>query len=147
MSAAAGVLFTDRHDRLLLVQPSYKQHWDIPGGIVEPGELPRQAAKREVKEELGIDCGVGRLLVVDNVTLPSGDLLTAFIFRGGRIDPEEIRVDGEEILGWDWCDLAMVFARTQTAPIFQRRVIAAMRASIATFGGSRTEYLESRSVA
>jgi 8-oxo-dGTP diphosphatase len=143
MKAAAGVLFTDRNDRVLLVQPSYKQHWDIPGGIVETGETPRQAAAREVKEELGITCTVGRLIVVDAVTLSSGELLTAFVFRGSRIDTGSIRLDGKEILAWAWCDLAAHVELTRTAPIFQARIIAAMRASIA----GRTEYTESGSVA
>jgi 8-oxo-dGTP diphosphatase len=37
---AAGALFSDEHDRVLLVQPSYKDMWEIPGGYVEPSESP-----------------------------------------------------------------------------------------------------------
>jgi 8-oxo-dGTP diphosphatase len=37
---AAGVLFFDEHDRVLLVDPSYKPGWEIPGGYVEAGESP-----------------------------------------------------------------------------------------------------------
>ena len=47
---AAGVLFRDVEGRILLVKPSYKEGWDIPGGYVEPGESPKQAAAREVRE-------------------------------------------------------------------------------------------------
>ena len=61
--AAAGVLFSDNAHRILLVQPTYKDHWDIPGGYVETGETPVQAAAREVREELGIEAAVGPLLV------------------------------------------------------------------------------------
>src|SRR2546427_4897446 len=52
---AAGVLFRDPDGRVLLVKPTYKAGWDIPGGYVEPGESPKQAALREVREELGIE--------------------------------------------------------------------------------------------
>jgi len=62
---AAGVLFRDAQGRVLLVKPTYKDGWDIPGGYVEPGESPKQAARREVLEELGIEPPIGRLLVVD----------------------------------------------------------------------------------
>src|SRR5262245_11071573 len=64
-STSAGVLFYDEGGHLMMVVPSYKDYRDLPGGIVEPGESPRQAAIREVREELGIDPPIGRLLVVD----------------------------------------------------------------------------------
>ena len=64
-TVAAGVLFFDEEDRVLLVQPTYKDHWDLPGGYVETGETPAQAAAREVREELDLDVSVGSLLVAD----------------------------------------------------------------------------------
>ncbi|WP_306369386.1 NUDIX domain-containing protein [Nocardiopsis sp. CC223A] len=62
---AAGVLFFDHLGRVMMVVPSYKDHRDLPGGYIEHGETPSQAAAREVKEELGITPPLGRLLVVD----------------------------------------------------------------------------------
>ena len=52
---AAGALFLDAEGRVLLVHPTYKDTWDIPGGYVERGESPAAACRREVLEELGID--------------------------------------------------------------------------------------------
>lgn len=40
----AGVLFFDGSGRVLLVDPVYKPQWEIPGGVVEGGESPRDAA-------------------------------------------------------------------------------------------------------
>nr|WP_202446906.1 NUDIX hydrolase [Streptomyces sp. SID5468] len=65
---AAGVLLFDDHDRVLLVDPTYKPGWEFPGGVVERGEPPTRAAAREVAEELGLELGPGhplRLLVMD----------------------------------------------------------------------------------
>ena len=58
--AAAAVLFTDPEGRVLLVEPTYKPTWEIPGGTVELNESPFAAAAREVKEELGLDHFEGR---------------------------------------------------------------------------------------
>jgi 8-oxo-dGTP diphosphatase len=94
---AAGVLFRDADGRVLLVKPSYKDGWDIPGGYVEPGESPKQAARREVSEELGIDVEVGRLLVVDWAPHPNeGDKLL-FIFDGGQIGNRVAAPSDDEI--------------------------------------------------
>jgi len=49
---AADALFVDEQDRVMLVRPTYKNHWDIPGGYVEEGKTPLQACMREVSEEL-----------------------------------------------------------------------------------------------
>jgi ADP-ribose pyrophosphatase YjhB (NUDIX family) len=72
-----------------MVRPTYKDYWDIPGGYVEPGESPRAACQRELKEELGLALQVGRLLVVDWAPQPGeGDKLL-FIFTGTGIDPKD----------------------------------------------------------
>lgn len=83
---ASGVLFRDKDGRVLLVKPTYKAGWEIPGGYVEPRESPKDAARREVLEELGIDVRIGRLLVVDWAPHPrEGDKLL-FIFDGGVLN-------------------------------------------------------------
>ncbi|MGC4863764.1 NUDIX domain-containing protein [Micromonospora sp. DT41] len=96
---AAGALFFDREGRVLLVRPSYKKHWDIPGGYVEPGESPRAACIREIQEELGLTPAVGPMLVVDWAPAEhEGDKLL-FIFDGGSLGAEQERdirfADGE----------------------------------------------------
>ncbi len=86
----AGVVFTDVDDRVLLVRPTYKEHWEVPGGIVEASESPHEAAAREIAEELGIYRPVGRLLCVDWV--PPRDPKTdglMFLFDGGRLASED----------------------------------------------------------
>jgi 8-oxo-dGTP diphosphatase len=112
---AAGVLFFDDHDRVLLVVPSYKNYRDIPGGYVEHDETPREAAIREVQEELAITPPIGRLIVADwapNQT--EGDKLL-FIFDGGVLANEyltKIRLDPEELTGYDFHDVANIHELT-----------------------------------
>ena len=66
--ASAGALIFDRGGRLLIVNPTYKAHWTIPGGVMEAdGETPWEACRREVWEEVGLRVEVerGRLVAVD----------------------------------------------------------------------------------
>ena len=80
---ARATLF-DEERRLLIVKPVYRDGWLIPGGSVEQDESPREACEREVREELGFDVRIGRLLCVD-YTARDGDKPDAlqFVFHGG----------------------------------------------------------------
>nr|MDT0662598.1 NUDIX hydrolase [Micromonospora sp. DSM 115978] len=82
---AAGGLFFDDEGRVLLVRPTYKPHWDIPGGYVEPGESPRAACMREIREELGLNVEVGPLLVVDWAPADGEGDKVLFIFDAGSL--------------------------------------------------------------
>jgi 8-oxo-dGTP pyrophosphatase MutT (NUDIX family) len=100
--ASAGVLFRDAQGRVLLVEPTYgTEPWEIPGGGLDEGESPLAGAHREIKEELGLDLPLGRLLAVDWVP-PSPDgrpALTNHLFDGGVLDDAQIAslrlTDGE----------------------------------------------------
>ncbi|WUH92763.1 NUDIX hydrolase [Streptomyces sp. NBC_00433] len=88
---SADVLLRDEQGRVLLVKPTYKPGWDLPGGMAEANEAPDDAARRELKEELGLDVTLHGLLVVDWVP-PHGpwDDQLAFIFDGGILSREEV---------------------------------------------------------
>jgi ADP-ribose pyrophosphatase YjhB (NUDIX family) len=63
---SAGALIFDRAGRLLILKPTYKSGWTIPGGVMEAdGETPWEACRREVAEECGLDIGTGRLACMD----------------------------------------------------------------------------------
>jgi 8-oxo-dGTP diphosphatase len=63
---AAAVVVEGR--RVLLTQRKAGTHlagaWEFPGGKVEPGEDPREALRRELREELGVEARVGEIVDV-----------------------------------------------------------------------------------
>jgi 8-oxo-dGTP diphosphatase len=64
--ASAGAMIFDRKRRLLILKPTYKSGWTIPGGVMEAdGETPWEACQREVREECGLHVRSGRLACVD----------------------------------------------------------------------------------
>jgi 8-oxo-dGTP diphosphatase len=63
---SAAVLIED--GRVLLTQRKAGTHlagaWEFPGGKVEAGEDPREALRRELTEELGIEATIGEIVDV-----------------------------------------------------------------------------------
>lgn len=103
--AGAAVLFRDTAGRILLVEPNYRDGWALPGGTIESddGETPRQGARRETLEEIGLDVEPGRLLAVDWVHGTARPPLVAYLYDGGVLgedDLKAIRLQEEELLSW-----------------------------------------------
>lgn len=138
-AAAAGALFSDADGRIMLVHPTYKDYWDIPGGYVEPGETPHQTCVREVEEELSIRPTIGRLLVADWAPTPRDGDKILFVFDGGQLTRDQraaIRFGDAELSEYRYVDPDAV--RTLSIPRLARRLehaIAAQRAET-------TRYLE-----
>ncbi len=123
----------------MLVRPTYKKGWDIPGGYVEATEAPRETCIREIWEELGIDVELGQLLVADWAPSPEeGDKLL-FVFDGGSLTAQQlaaIRLQTNEIAEYAFRELSEV--TESLIPRLARRVLAA--AGARTTG--QTVYLE-----
>jgi ADP-ribose pyrophosphatase YjhB (NUDIX family) len=128
---SAKVLFRDTAGRVLLVEPSDKVGWGIPGGTVEAGESPWTAASRELSEELGLDQPVGRLLVVDYLPPRDSHLeRVVFVFDGGLLDEpavERMNFPDGEIISASFHTLAE--ARSRMKPLLADRLDAAAHAA------------------
>ncbi|MDA1358664.1 NUDIX hydrolase [Glycomyces luteolus] len=126
---SADVLIRDPAGRILLVKPTYKPGWDLPGGMCEANESPADAARREINEELGIGIEIGRLLCVEWVP-PHGpwDDLLAFIFDGGRISTDAIiHLDGKEVDQYSFCTLTD--AQQRLRPRARPRLASSLQAA------------------
>ena len=90
--ASAGALLHDGAGRILVLKPTYKSGWTIPGGqMEEDGESPWDACRREVVEETGLVVTGGRLVCVDFLPLrPDRAGGVRFLFDCGVI-PESDR--------------------------------------------------------
>jgi 8-oxo-dGTP diphosphatase len=136
--AAAGALLLDGDGRVLLVEPTYKPSWEIPGGGIEPDETPYAACVRELGEELGLPLRPGRLLVVDWAPREGVDRVL-FVFDGGTLAPEQeaaIALPPDELASWAYVPPEEVPQRT--VPWLARRIAAALAAR----ADGATRYLE-----
>lgn len=131
--AAAGALFLNEEGHVLLVNPTYKPVWEIPGGVVENFEAPRIACVREIEEEIGLCIEPGELLGLDYAASTArGREVLRFIFWGGVLTPAQIasiRLPAEELSEFGFFDLAT--ARTLLSPKLGEQVarILAARAN------------------
>ncbi|MEV6021579.1 NUDIX hydrolase [Streptomyces sp. NPDC052036] len=127
--AGAAVLFRDTAGRILLVEPNYREGWALPGGTIESddGETPRQGARRETLEEIGLDVEPGRLLAVDWVHGTARPPLVAYLYDGGVLgedDLKAIRLQEEELLSWRLVPREEITGRLPGA--LGRRVLTAL---------------------
>ena len=127
---AATAFLRDEQGRVLLVNPSYKELWDLPGGAVEADESPHAACRREVAEELGLDRPPGPILAVDWVAArperPEGLLV---VYDGGVLPEAEISrivlADGELT---EFAFVAPDEVATRVTALLARRVASCLEA-------------------
>lgn len=105
---AAGALLY-HGARVLIVKPTYKDTWNLPGGVIDALESPLAACLRECQEELGIAVQIDRLLIVDWVAepFPGAHDALKFIFGGPELDAltlQRIVLPAQELSEWRLVD-------------------------------------------
>jgi 8-oxo-dGTP pyrophosphatase MutT (NUDIX family) len=139
--AISQMLVRDHDGRVLLCNLTYKQDWDLPGGVVEVGESPQLAVTREVSEELGLTIPAGRLLLTDWLPPWGGwDDALCLVFDGGVHDAaitDTIVRETREIRAAEFCTLEQ--ARERCADFTARRVEAAIIGADDGVGPAYTE--------
>jgi ADP-ribose pyrophosphatase YjhB (NUDIX family) len=127
---SAGALIFDATGRLLILKPTYKTGWTIPGGVMEAdGETPWEACRREVREECGIDVRAGRLACTDfRPARPGRPGGIRYLFDCGQADDAAlaaITLQPAEIAEYRLASVDT--ALTLLRPAIRRRVRAATR--------------------
>jgi 8-oxo-dGTP pyrophosphatase MutT (NUDIX family) len=98
-----AICVVERDDgALLLLRQSYRNRWGFPGGLLEKGEEPPDAAKRETAEEVGLDIEVtGEPAVV----VDPGPRRVDIVFRARPVDAsavDDIRPTSPEVVECRW---------------------------------------------
>jgi 8-oxo-dGTP diphosphatase len=136
---AAAALLRDEQDRILLVKPTYKDGWFLPGGVIEEGESPLAACLRECEEELGVTPGLDGLVCVDWGPPQDGvGAVNIFVFSGEitRDQLAVIRLPPDELS--DHTLVAPARLAEFVPPHIDRRLESCMRAA----AGPTVAYLE-----
>ncbi|GAA3865514.1 NUDIX hydrolase [Streptomyces sedi] len=138
---AAGVLFFDERDRVLLVDPTYKPGWEFPGGVVESGEAPTLAAAREIVEELGLTLGKEPTPLVIDWEPPRarGFGGIRLLFDGGVLPAErleELRLPADELRAW------RLVTEAEAEQLLDARRFNRLRAALRARAEGAPRYLE-----
>ena len=81
----------------------YPSYWDIPGGSVEENELPREAALREVMEEVNQKIRINKIIHEDSQFDASKDtVFTRLVYAGRITEQRDIILDPEEHSDFVW---------------------------------------------
>ncbi len=80
--SSVAVILEDAAGQALIVKAHYKPYWSFPGGVIDKDETPKEAAIREVKEEVGIALDAANLEFVAVIDRKSIDAQTyQFVFK------------------------------------------------------------------
>lgn len=109
MGVGAAVVVRNARGQILLVQRSAHQFgagkWCFPCGYVEWGEDIRDAARREAREEAGIEVELGEPVFVETNFHQPGKPTVGVWFDARMLDPNATPVAGDDAAGVGWFDL------------------------------------------
>ncbi|HEY9764908.1 MAG TPA: NUDIX hydrolase [Chroococcales cyanobacterium] len=90
----------EKDEKVLLVRhrKGEKKYWLLPGGGVDYGETLEECARREVREETGLEIQVKKMLYLSEAICPKGTRHILNLFLLGEITGGELKKGEEEIL-------------------------------------------------
>lgn len=91
--ASASIILEDAAGMVLIVKAHYKEYWTFPGGMLDIGESPKQAAIREVFEEVGIVLDESAVTFGWVASRTSRQLMTyQFVFKAALSEDDKSKV-------------------------------------------------------
>ena len=134
-------LIRNEEGKILLVQDATRQRkWGLPGGGLKFKEIPTHALVREVKEEVGVEAHVGKLLgIFAQQKTPGIVILFEAVITNGKPQP-----DGKEVAAWQFLSLdEMLIKREEIKPAQLSMVFQVLRAQEFPIFGDFTPRAES----
>lgn len=127
---AAGAILEG--GRVLLTRRKAGTHleglWELPGGKVQPGEDPREALRRELQEELGIDVTVGEILDVTFHRYEEAQKAVLLLFFEATRLAESPDPRALDVAAFEWADARGL--RPDRFPPADRAVLEKLRAKL-----------------
>ena len=126
---SVAALPVDEDGRLALVRqyrhPVGRAMWEAPAGLLEKGESPDEAIRREIEEEVGRRAGELEPLAVFHPTPGFCDEVL-HLFRASRLTETPVRRDDDEILDVKWFSLEEAGAMLRAGELRDAKTIIAI---------------------
>lgn len=135
-----SILIFNKKGELLIVKPSYKDNWILPGGVVEKNESPLQAVLRETREEINLKLKNLIFLAIDFVPQSGfkSDYLH-FVFSAGQLKDKElgkIKIDNQEIIDFKF------LPPSEAIKLLRKKIQRRLPACLKALKENKTFYLE-----
>lgn len=135
-----AVIFLNEVGELLIVKPTYKNGWLVPGGSTDENESPLRCAIRETGEEIGLDVPQLQLIGVyygskKGVFIDS----LKFIFFGGVLNKSQIvqiKLQAEELEKYQFVSLE------EATPLFSQSLQKSIPARCEAIKNKTVAYIE-----
>ena len=127
--SASGAFIFNEKNQLLILKPSYKEGWNLPGGVTDKFESPYQTVIRECKEETNLDIQIKELVLIDYIqeTIDGHNFdHVEFYFTAIVKSFTDIKIDNEEVIDYKFVDTTQ--AKEFLSENYYNRLQAVLRA-------------------
>jgi 8-oxo-dGTP pyrophosphatase MutT (NUDIX family) len=141
--ASSGVLLFNDKKELLIVKPTYREGWQLPGGVLEHLESPSASAIRETQEEIGVTIDTPKLIGISYGSTNSEEGapydVFYFLFHGGTLTEDQIskiKLQEKELSEFKFLPVE------QALPLFNKRITLRVERALKAFEENTVDYAE-----
>lgn len=123
----SGAIILNEEAKIMMLKTTYRDFYEIPGGIVEKDESPIECCIREINEEIGLNLKIEKLLALEYQKQEFDDCLM-FLFDGGVLNSSQIqniKLQNEEIESFGFYTLEEI--KELTVEILYNRIVSAIQ--------------------
>ncbi len=107
--SCGAVIFRKHHGNteLLLIKHTNGGHWSFPKGHVEPGETEAETARREIREETGLEVQIDTSFREVVSYSPRKDTIKNVVYFLAWVKSQELRPQPEEVSQVKWVEISL----------------------------------------